>query len=289
MELFMSRFLKNKFLSSALRRVNQALRAGMRNMAFVGLSVVGMSALMTHCSLFPEPGASVPGAPLPSSCRQVIVAIPADWNSSRTTLHVLEKTDKGWTPIMEPIPARLGKSGLVWGLGVNPVPHGLTLKKEGDWRTPAGIFALDRTIYAYDAELPKHEGFALHKVTPYDLWVEDPKSPLYNHHLVVKHIPSTPWETSQQMKQDDPSHAIKWFILHNAPGTVEGRPVSGAGSSIFFHIWRDNGARPTAGCTSMSEDNIKKLVQIIDPEKNPMYVIFPKKEYELYKKSLNLP
>lgn len=248
-------------------------------------------AFLSHCSSTDKAPYIVDGYPLPDSCQQVIVSIPETWDSSSTTLQVFEKENNQWKPVAKPIPARLGSSGLVWGLGVNPVPNcpKVKIKTEGDKRTPAGIFKLDSTVYAYDEQAPVHPSLTVSKVTPYDLWVEDPQSPLYNKHLVLDHLPSNDWEKNQQMKQNDPSHALKWFILHNAPNTVSGRPIAGAGSSIFFHIWRDNGNRATAGCTSMSEANLKSLLQRIDMKKNPMYVILPKQEYDTWKLRWNLP
>lgn len=64
------------------------------------------------------------------------------------------------------------------------------------------------------------------------MWVDDPASPLYNQHFVLKHDPVTPWEFKQQMKLNDYAHSLKLFIRHNA---ADGRqkPVPGAGSSIF--------------------------------------------------------
>ena len=51
------------------------------------------------------------------------------------------------------------------------------------------------------------------------------------------------------MKQGDDAHALKLFIAHNAPPNA----VPNAGSSIFFHIWRRDGAASTAGCTTMEQ------------------------------------
>ena len=108
---------------------------------------------------------------------------------------------------------------------------------------------------------------------------------LPNRNLVLDHEPSTPWEKKQQMKQTDPAHALKLFIAHNAPPKV----VPNAGSSIFFHIWRREGAAPTAGCTTMEKTKLQWLVSQIDPSKRPLYVLLPKAEYEKYRAAWKLP
>ena len=65
--------------------------------------------------------------------------------------------------------------------------------------------------------------------------------------------------------------------------------VKGGGSSIFFHIWRDNGGRPTAGCTVMSEDKLRDLIARIDPGKRPVYVLLTKEDYAKVRKAWGLP
>lgn len=235
---------------------------------------------------------SVPGSFLPSSCEQVVVGISEGWNNSHARLVVLQKNKEGnWDQISEVIPARLGSAGLVWGLGESPVPRGGKIKEEGDSRTPAGIFKIDHKIYAYDEKTPVGAGYGVHKITPYDLWVEDPTSSKYNNHLVLDHLPKTKWEKDQQMKQNDYAHKVKLFIHHNSPVDYAkgGRPIANKGSSIFFHIWRDNGGRATAGCTSLSEKNIMKMISLLDASKNPMYIILPRAEYKKYSKEWNLP
>jgi L,D-peptidoglycan transpeptidase YkuD (ErfK/YbiS/YcfS/YnhG family) len=87
------------------------------------------------------------------------------------------------------------------------------------------------------------------------------------------------------MKQTDPAHALKLFIAHNAPPKV----VPGAGSSIFFHIWRANGRKPTAGCTTMEEQKLRALIAKLDPARKPLYVLLPKPEYEKYRAAWKLP
>lgn len=252
-------------------------------------SVLFVCLMLVHCTSLSGDKYSIPGSPLPSECEQLVIGIADNWNTSHVNLVFLEKNKFGlWEKAGDPWPARLGSAGLVWGLGVNPVPAGGRIKTEGDKRTPAGIFEIDHQVFAYDEDATVGKGYTVRHITPYDLWVEDPKSPLYNHHLVLDHLPVSGWEKEQQMKQNDPSHKIKLFVQHNSPKDT-GRPVPGAGSSIFFHIWRDNGRRATAGCTSMSEANMMKMLGMLDAAKNPMYIILPREEYRKYRKDWKLP
>ena len=221
---------------------------------------------------------------LPKDARQCLLGIAEDWDSSSVALRLFERAGAEWNPVGAEWKGRLGKNGLVWGLGLHPVPGGAAIKQEGDFRTPAGVFKIGGA-WGYAADVPRHANMSYIQVTARDLWVEDPASPLYNRHVRLKADPSTAWEKKQQMRQDDPAHSLELFIAHNAPPAA--RP--GAGSSIFFHIWRGGGTKPTAGCTTMSEQNLRGLIAAIDPAKNPLYAILPRPEYERVRAAWKLP
>lgn len=221
---------------------------------------------------------------LPESSSQCIVGIADGWNSSHVTLSLHEKSGHTWRQVGPSWSGRLGKSGVVWGRGIHPNPPGVALKREGDLRAPAGVFDLGGA-WGYAREIRKHPKLFYHQVTTRDLWVEDPTSPHYNRFLTLPHEPKTPWEKKQQMNQNDPPHALKLFIAHNAPPNV----VPGAGSSIFFHIWRGGGSRPSAGCTTMHQDKLAWMIARIDPTRRPTYVLLPNAEYDQRRQAWKLP
>lgn len=221
---------------------------------------------------------------LPPEASQCVVGISEGWNSSRVTLRFYEKQGGRWLASGEAWSGRLGASGLAWGRGLHPIPPGATTKREGDNRSPAGVFDLGGA-WGYAPQIQKHPKLFYHQVTSRDLWVEDPESPHYNRFLTLPHEPRTAWEKKQQMNQNDPPHALKLFISHNAPPKV----LPGAGSSIFFHIWRGGGSRATAGCTTMAEPHLKSMIARIDPTKRPVYVLLPKTEYEAKRNEWKLP
>jgi len=221
---------------------------------------------------------------LPAASSQCLVGIADNWNSSNVTLTLYEKKGGKWQASGAAWQGRLGKSGLVWGRGLSPSPAGATLKKESDMRSPAGVFSIGG-VWGYEASIKKNPALPYHQVTTRDLWVEDPSSPKYNYHVVLDHEPATAWEKKAQMKQNDAAHALKLFIAHNAPPKV----VPNGGSSIFFHIWRGGGSKPTAGCTTMEEGKLRSLIARIDPAKRPLYVLLPRTEYAKYQAEWKLP
>ncbi|MBT8043483.1 MAG: hypothetical protein KJO79_00915 [Verrucomicrobiae bacterium] len=227
-------------------------------------------------------------AQIPNNCSQVVVGVSNGWNSSHVTLSVYEKQGRQWQLIGQPWKGRLGRNGLAWGHGLHPkVKSNAPQKREGDGRAPAGIFKVGGA-YGYAPRITHHPRLQYRKITPMDLWVEDSRSPYYNRHLVINHIPKNKWEKKAQMRQNDHAHSLKLYIGHN-DAILGGRPVPGLGSAIFFHIWRGGGTRPTAGCTTMHEAMLKQLIARINPDKNPVYVLLPQKQYMRLRKSWKLP
>ncbi len=224
------------------------------------------------------------GFELPASSSQCVVGTAKDWNSSTVTLNAYEKRGGQWVKSSGPWQGRLGKSGLVWGLGLHPLPAGAKVKSEGDWRAPAGVFRIGGA-WGVHAKIQKHPKLFYRQVTTRDLWVEDPSSKSYNQHVVLDHEPATAWEKKQQMKQNDYPHTLKLFIAHNASPKIS----PGQGSAIFFHIWRGGGSKPTAGCTTMEEPKLRELISWVDPNKQPIYVLLPEAEYQAKKAEWKLP
>lgn len=227
-------------------------------------------------------------AQIPRECTQAIIGLTNGWNSSHVTLTLHLKDGRSWKPIGKPWNGRLGRNGLAWGRGIHPsIKSNAPVKREGDKRAPAGIFKIGGA-YGYAATILRHPSLPYRRISPRDLWVEDPASPHYNKHLVLPHPPHTTWEKKAQMRQNDHAHSLKLYIAHN-DAILGGRPVPGLGSAIFFHIWRGGGSKATAGCTTMSETRLKNLIAQINPQKNPVYILLPKAQYQRLKKNWKLP
>lgn len=217
---------------------------------------------------------------------QLIIGLAPDWNNSYVTLQAWERSSPQapWQPTSQTWKGRLGKNGLAWGRGLHGMNEKGLSKKEGDGRSPAGVFSLGG-VYGYAPSLNCHPALHYHTISETDLWVEDPASPHYNQHLRLSRTPITEWEKKQQMKQNDPAHSLKLFIHHNALPNI----APGAGSSIFFHIWRREGEAPSSGCTVMAKENLEALIRWLNPEKYPLYVLLPSPVYQEKRASWQLP
>lgn len=229
-------------------------------------------------------------ASVPANCSQAVIGIAEGWNSSHVTLSVVEKNASGqWVRVLGPFKGRLGRNGLVWGLGIHANPGRATVKREGDGRSPAGVFAIGGLWVTNKNYVKHHRSIPYVKVGPNDLWVSDVNYPkLYNRHIRLDHPARTEWELREQMRQTDYAHSIKLLICHNT-AERRGGPVVGAGSSIFFHIWRKNGGSPTAGCTAMAEANLRAIIARLHPSRHPVYILLPHAEYARLRQSWRLP
>jgi L,D-peptidoglycan transpeptidase YkuD (ErfK/YbiS/YcfS/YnhG family) len=221
-------------------------------------------------------------AGLDPSVQQLIVSVAANWDASTGKLQWFERTGNDWKPVAPPVPVLYGKNGLVWGRGVLGTEEPGTHKQEHDGRAPAGVFRIG-TIYTYDPALPPGAKYPFHTVTAGDAWIDDITSPDYNKHVAVDPANPPAWFEKEKMRHGD--FAYRWLveIRHNSDP-----PVPNAGSAIFFHI-RRGPDRKTAGCTTMAEDNLVKMITWLRAEKHPHYALLPRSEYEAKWKAWGLP
>lgn len=215
---------------------------------------------------------------------QLLVATAPGWDSIHGELRMFERQPGGkWTPRGGAIPVLFGKSGLAWGSGLAGQNESGPRKKERDGRAPAGVFRIGK-IYTYDSELPGGASFPFHQVTTADAWIDDPAHPGYNRHIRIPDPANPPeWFEKQKMRHHD--FAYRWLIevRHNSDP-----PVSGDGSAIFFHI-RRGVTRPTAGCTTMAEEDLVRVIKWLRAARKPCYALLPRAAYEEKWQAWNLP
>ena len=79
--------------------------------------------------------------------------------------------------------------------------------------------------------------------------------------------------------------AYKWMleIRHNQQPAAPGY-----GSAIFFHV-RRGPDKPSAGCTTMAEVDLTRLLRWLDPSASPHYVLLPKADYAALRAAWGLP
>jgi D-alanyl-D-alanine dipeptidase len=127
--------------------------------------------------------------------------------------------------------------------------NGAPVKKEGDKKSPAGIFTIGPAFGYPDKK--------------------DTAKAAYN--------------SFEYMHRLDNYYKWGLFIYHNS-----GNVVPGDGPCIFMHIW-ENDNEGTDGCTAMKESNILRVLHWINYKDNPLLVQLPKAEYRKLRAQFGLP
>lgn len=135
-------------------------------------------------------------------------------------------------------------------------------KREGDGRTPAGIFPLTLAFGYAEAVAT---GLPYRRCTPDDLWVDDPESPDYNRWVTAP----TAARSFERMRREDGRYEFGVVVGYNLAPVVPG-----AGSAIFVHVWRGPGAG-TAGCLALPRDEMAGLLAALRAEAGPVAVFDP--------------
>lgn len=248
------------------------------------------TALLTLCLVLACASARAQGparkvpAPLARS-RQLILVTTPDWPSVRGTLRRFERGGAGgaWRQAGEAFPVVVGRGGLGLGEGLAALPGGNgPLKKEGDGRAPAGLFALGPAFGFADAREASWLKLPYTPLSPSTECVDDTASRHYN--LIVERDAAKPvdWNSSERMRSVD---GYRWGLVvrHNALP-----PVAGRGSCIFLHVWQGP-ERGTAGCTAMEQSNLEGLLRWLDRRKRPLLLQLPLEEYERLRAGWQLP
>ena len=155
------------------------------------------------------------------------------------------------------------------------------VKREGDHKSPAGIFRLG-DAFGYAANEPAGWKMKYVSLKPSTDCVDDPRSRFYNQ-ILDRPTGSPDWTSAEHMR--DAGEAYRWglVIQHNAPPA---RPAGG--SCVFMHIWGGPG-QGTEGCTAMPERQVISILGWLNPSANPLLVQMPVQQYRRLAKAIDLP
>ena len=195
--------------------------------------------------------------------KQLLVVTTKNWSVSSGSLQRYERDANSWKKVGKKIDILLGRNGLGWGIGLHELPKDAKfIKKEGDGKAPAGLFRLNQAFgYApFNIDYP----YEVYKET--DHCVDDVNSKYYNKIVDSTKI-NRDYKSHEYMKF--PKNYYKYGIVVDHNGITDGaRSKKGAGSCIFIHIK----SVPTAGCTVMTESEIKEVLRWLDPKANPLLI-----------------
>jgi L,D-peptidoglycan transpeptidase YkuD (ErfK/YbiS/YcfS/YnhG family) len=121
------------------------------------------------------------------------------------------------------------------------------------------------------------------QTTPDLKCIDDPLSRYYNRIVDVRTVPDADWSSHEEMQRNDGCYALGVVVAHNFD-----RPLAGAGSCIFIHVWRGAG-HPTEGCTATSLEHLREICRWLDASSAPVLVQLPESEYLRLRQDWNLP
>ena len=122
-------------------------------------------------------------------------------------------------------------------------------KREGDGKTPLGVFTLRRVLYRADRRETPVTGLPVRAIRPDDGWCDDPTHGDYN--TLVR----LPFEaTHEELWRNDSIYDVIVELGYN-----DRPPVPGLGSAIFLHLARPHFS-PTEGCVAISRSAMDRIL-----------------------------
>ncbi|MEL6842527.1 MAG: L,D-transpeptidase family protein, partial [Bacteroidota bacterium] len=203
---------------------------------------------------------------------QLIVVTTPAWDQFRGKLHRFEGGSSNWKTAAEPIDIVVGKNGLGWSVHEKEKQSmGGPIKKEGDLKSPAGIFNLG-TAFGY-AETATWLQYPYWPITTATMCIEDVQSEYYNQIIDEGEVPAD-WSSTDHMLRKDDLYEWGIFVEHNYP---EAQPKGG--SCIFIHVWNPK-RTGTAGCTAMDKGEVQRLMAWLDQDKAQRMIQMPQPIYD---------
>jgi len=194
--------------------------------------------------------------------KQIIIVTTENWDTSEGRLKRYEKIDNKWAKVGKELSIILGRNGLGWGVGLHTIPKDeKIIKKEGDGKAPAGIFTLKQAFGYFPLKVDYP--YSIYKET--DHCVDDVNSKLYNK-IVDSNKVDIDYKSKEHMRF--PKNYYKYGVVVNHNHIDEQGAIKGAGSCIFLHIK----SVPTAGCTVMTENEMREIIQWLKVESYPLLI-----------------
>ncbi|WP_431235629.1 L,D-transpeptidase family protein [Mycolicibacterium psychrotolerans] len=185
-----------------------------------------------------------PASAAPDSSQWIVVGVPTA-SATTGTLTAFQRVGQDWKVVLGPTPAKVGE------LGVGAPADGV-------YRTPEGTFGFDQAFGRQPNPGTKMPYF---QATDQDWWDEDPKSPGYNTHVRSGGQPSA---IAENLYDSGPVYDYAVNITSN-PNRIPGKLAG-----IFLHV---SDGDPTWGCVAIGRDEMRSILNWLDPAANPQITI----------------
>ena len=207
--------------------------------------------------------------------RQFVVMATNDFTDTRGSVEIAVRANDGsWRCQVGPRSARFGRAGT----------RPLLERVSGDGTTPAGVFPLGE-VTAWDGERFSVFGnrpdpgvlVPYRDVQPEDCWGATANTPRYQR-LVDR--PGCPGPDDEWLPRfgDVYSHAaVIGANLDPISGDEPGEIAYAAAIFLHRHSYTSGGAtRPTSGCVSLTDDDLVRVIRLLDARLAPHFAIGPR-------------
>ena len=215
--------------------------------------------------------------PIPLYSKQMILVVTDSMKATKGKMYLYERknVNTDWKLVNDKINVLVGRNGLGWGRGLHKIPRNskFPIKKEGDERSPAGVFKLS-SIFGYNSvEKMKNLRMPYIHLTKEVECIDDVKSKYYGEIISKDSVENIDWNSSEKMSFSGIYYKLGIVVEHNC------NPIKkDFGSCIFIHNWGKPN-ETTSGCTEMHPIKTKEVVYWLDELKNPILVQLTKQLY----------
>lgn len=201
--------------------------------------------------------------------QQVVLVQAPTWKSTKGTVRAFERIDGQWIEVVAKTSADLGYGGLVVG----------KQRRQGTGTTPTGMYAITTS---FGRKVDPGTKLDYIRFDRNDAWTYNPKYPhTYNIFQSVDRSWSSYGDYVERLYSYGSQYNYVAVMDYNLPpGQIMQGPRgvnftneyanTRMGGGIFLHV--SNGSR-TAGCIAVNESAMKKIMNWVDPKKNPVVVI----------------
>jgi L,D-peptidoglycan transpeptidase YkuD (ErfK/YbiS/YcfS/YnhG family) len=247
-------------LRAAAAGVAIAMAAGVTGCSGAGSAAAAHRAAAAHPTASPRrtQAGTRPGGPGPArftgarpraraaaqpAAGQLVVVSAASYGATYAALTAYQRSRGRWRPVFGPWTARIGNAGMA-------APGS---KREGDGHTPSGTFGFG---FFFGALPDPGVTFRYRQAYPYDVWDDDPSSPLYNEWVDDRYHGAG----AAPEPMDVSGYDYGAVIAYNTARTP------GLGSAIFLHV---NIGTATTGCVTLPMGELLDVLRWLRPARSP--------------------
>ena len=245
----------------------------MRTLSLLALGAVFSLTGFAQVKTVPTPAVKIPF----KDSLQAVVVTTKDWAATQGNARLFERknTKSKWKSIGNEFPIVVGRNGLVTTGEYITLSHDtMVVKKEGDGKSPAGLFPLNSAFGTADSLGTSK--FSYQKLTEFTECVDDTASGFYNRIAHRMQVGNFDWKSSEKMAEITPEYDLEFLLNIILPGRKRN------GSCIFLHIWKD-ATTPTSGCTAMERGNLEKITAWLEQTKIRILSNYPTTNIEISK------